>query len=506
MATARSQLTKRLVAFLVFTAAVVVLISLLPFVENFFWNYLAEHYGVMLSPDGTAVTQGPGPHSVLAGTLLSLALNFFRLLRVILWMAVVIAVVRAVWELIQTTVFRGRAQSEISSLIRTVISIAIYIVAFFVLFQSQYPGVQLAPLFTGSTILGIVVGLALQDTLGNLFAGIAMQADKPFVAGDVISLSSGRSGVVEMVSWRGVKIRTFQNKLLVMSNSMMAKEALEVASQDDLSARIVNFETDYSQSPAHTIHVVREAVRQIDNVSAKIRPIVRIRNLGASSLEWEVKYWTEDYKKFNDTDSMIRQRIWYVFNRENIEFAHPTQTIYVHEAPPAAPETDHVATNVERLASIPIFSPLSADEVERLAEHSQRRVYAPGEAIVKIGQEDNSMFVIRRGSVDVRAGKGNDQRTINTLDAGDYFGEMSLLTGEPRTATVIAKEETIVVQITKAALKPILESNPELVDSIVAMVAKRREALDAARPVSALEESEATKGILTSIKRFFGLG
>ena len=70
-------------------------------------------------------------------------------------------------------------------------------------------------------------------------------------------------------------------------------------------------------------------MRQVENVSPKIRPVVRIRDLGDNGLDWEVKYWPEDYTKFNDTDALIRQRIWYVFNREKIDFAFPTRTIHV---------------------------------------------------------------------------------------------------------------------------------------------------------------------------------
>ena len=98
-------------------------------------------------------------------------------------------------------------------------------------------------------------------------------------------------GVVESISWRGVKIRTFQNKLLVLSNSVLGKELVEVAPKDNLNARIVFFNTVYSASPANTASIVREAIRQSDNVSPKMRPVVRIRNLGDNGIDWEVKFW-----------------------------------------------------------------------------------------------------------------------------------------------------------------------------------------------------------------------
>ena len=154
-----------------------------------------------------------------------------------------------------------------------------------------------------------------------------MQADQPFQVGDVVSITSRGSGVVESVSWRGVKIRTFQNKLLIISNAVLGKETIEVAPKKNLNARIVFFNTEYEYSPAKTIQLIRDAVRQVENVTNKLRPVVRIRNLGSDGIEWEVKYWLEDYTKHNDTDALVRQRIWYVFQRENIPFPSPSLSI-----------------------------------------------------------------------------------------------------------------------------------------------------------------------------------
>jgi small-conductance mechanosensitive channel len=442
---------------------------------------------------------------MVSATTVSLVENVFHILKILLWMALVISSVRFVSFLIFETVLRRSGQSEISSLLRTVLSIIIYIVAFFIIFQSQYPTVQLAPLFTGSAILGIVVGLALQDTLGNLFAGIALQADQPFQVGVVVSINSRGSGVVEGVSWRGVKIRTFQNKLLVISNAVLGKETIEVAPRDNLNARLVDFSTLYNASPARTAKLIREAVRHVENVSLKIRPIVRIKRLAESGVDWEVKYWLDDYAKCNDTDALIRERIWYAFNREQIAFPYPTRTLYM-ESPATDISPDEVlSTAAEKLERVSIFSPLSQEEIEKLAQASSTRVFAPGEAIVRRGQEGNSMFVITRGAVKVQIPENSYQRTINNLKANDFFGEMSLLTGQPRTANVIAEDETEVLQIKKSALKPLFAANPDLMKSICEIIEERRELLKSAQTVADLHHSEADGGVLVSIKRFFGM-
>ena len=500
-----SELYRRTLFFLIFAGIVIIVLMVLPFVEDALQQNVLASFGLRIEGDGQIVSNNDVPPTMMTVTLIGVAINVFHIVKIALWMALVIVVVRYVWFLVLKTAFRGSGQTEISSLLKTVVSIVVYIVAFFIVFQSQYPNVQLAPLFTGSTIIGIVVGLALQDTLGNLFAGIALQADQPFQVGDVVTFPNGTGGVIETVSWRGVKIRTFQNKLLVISNSVLGKEAIEVAPKNNINARVVFFNTLYTNSPAKTILAVREAVRHVENVSQKIRPIVRIRNLGDNGIDWEIKYWAEDYTKFNDTDALVRQRVWYVFNREKLDFAFPTRTVYMHPLAEEPTDEEFLNQTVETLSRIPIFSPLSDEELERLARASKDRVFAPGEAIVRRGQEGNSMFVIRRGTVDVQVLQGDEVHTINTLRESDYFGEMSLLTGEPRTATVVATSETEVIQINKSGLKPIFEANPELVQSVSNMIEERRMLLSEITTTEEEQKKKKDRTVIGSIRKFFGI-
>lgn len=500
---AASNLQRKAVSFIISVAVIVLVLSLLPIVEVWLQTSILSQFGMSfvkgweLTPESAAMPMHITYVNAIDATL--------RIIKIVLWMALVIAVVRFLAFFILKTAYRTTKQPEVSSLIKTVSSILIYIIAFFIIFQTQYPRVELTPLFTGSTILGIVVGLALQETLGNLFAGIAMQADQPFQVGDVISITNRGTGVVESVSWRGVKIRTFQNKLLIISNAVLAKESIEVAPKGNLNARAVFFNTEYTDSPTRIIQVVREVVRQAENVTNKIRPVVRIRNLADSGVEWEVKYWLEDYAKHNDTDALIRERIWYVFNRERIAFSSPTLTVTRGTVPAMVAPEIAVDTKTEHLNRVSIFAPLSDDETEQLANASQSRVYAPNEAIVRQGKEGNSMFVILRGSVRVQIPEGTYQKTLNKLGKDDFFGEMSLLTGEPRSASVIAEEETEVLQIKKDALKPIFENNPDLVKTIVELIEERRDLLSTIEEINLEESMHARKGVMGSIKKFFGL-
>lgn len=442
--------------------------------------------------------------SELASELLK---NIFRILKIILWFILIVAIIRFFNSLIFSRALRSTSSYELTNLIRNVVVVLIYIISFFIIFQSQYPGVQLAPLFTGSTIIGIVVGLALQDTLGNLFSGLALQADAPFQIGDVINIPTKGSGVVENITWRGVKIRTFQNKLLIIGNSVLGKETIEVAPKNNLNARTVFFSTVYSESPAKTIQIVRESVRQVENVSAKIRPIVRIRNLGESGIEWEIKYWLDDYSKFNTTDALVRQRVWYALNREKIHFAYPTRTVHLINDEVSEKSVIESENSIyERIKEVELFAPLSEEETETIADAAHLRVFAPDEAIVQKDQPGGSMFVVHKGTVEIQTVDDEGERQIvSVLREGDVFGEMSLLTGEPRSADVIAKDEAQVLQIGKHCLKPIFDKNPALIQLLSKTVEERRAKLLAKEHHDDEKIRQKDKNVFKSVRKFFGL-
>jgi small-conductance mechanosensitive channel len=382
------------------------------------------------------------------------------------------------------------------TLIRNIFTIVAFTILFLIAFTFLFPDVNLGALFTTSAIFGVILGLALQDTLGNFFAGISLQADRPFQVGDVITVGAQRhTGVVEEISWRAIKIRTFQNHVVLIANSNAAKEPIEVCPRDNLNARIVFFNTLYTDSPAKTIHVVREAVREADNVSDKVAPIVRIRNLGDNGVDYEVKYWLQDYAKYNDTDALVRQRIWYAFRRAGLNFAYPTRTLHV------APRRGAIA---ERLSAVDIFAPLSADETTMLAQAAVSHVFAPGETVIRAGDPGESMFVVHKGRVRVQVSENGRPRTVATLNEGDFFGEMALFTGEPRTANVLALEETEVLEIGHAAMKRVFDTNPDLVESLSFIMAERRQGLASPTDSDATHQ-HTSAGILSSIKRFFGL-
>ncbi|MDX6289759.1 MAG: hypothetical protein QOH42_1558 [Blastocatellia bacterium] len=482
MAARSSSRTNRIFIFIFATAGVVLALSLFYHFKPALIDYLAARMSHKAGED-----------------------SLIRIPELILWSILAFLGVRALSTLIFDLLFRIRRGYEAPTLVRNIFSLLAFTGLFVLIFNKIYEEINLGALFTTSAIFGVIIGLALQDTLGNFFAGISLHADRPFQVGDVIVVGPLKhTGVIESITWRAIKIRTFQNHIVLVSNSNAAKEAIEVAPRENLNARLVFFGTLYTDSPAKTIHVVREAVRDADNVSEKITPIVRIRNLGDYSIEWEIKYWLDDYAKYNDTDALVRQRVWYALRRNGLTFAFPTRTLHLERKSIARPVTaeEQIA---DRLSAVDVFSPLSAEELRQLATATVGHVFAPSETLIRAGDEGSSMFVVNNGRVAVQVVERGTPRTVAVLTEGNFFGEMALFTGEPRTANVVALEETEVLEIGHAAMKHIFETNPSLAESISWTIAERQADLAAGSLQASQQSIQESAGVLASIKRFFGL-
>lgn len=479
----RPRFTNKLIIFLVALVAALLAIYLFWSLEGSIRTLLEHRMGTSPSPSATTI---------------------INIVKLILIGILAYLFVRALNFLFFALAFRLK-RIDAPTLIRNIFTIVIFTILFLIAFTFLFPDVPLGSLFTTSAIFGVILGLALQDTLGNFFAGISLQADRPFQVGDVIVVGAERhTGVVEGISWRAIKIRTFQNHVVLIANSNAARAPIEVCPRENLNARLVVFNTLYSDSPAKTIHVVREAVREAENVSTRVPPIVRIRNLGDNGVDYEVKYWLEDYAKYNDTDALVRQRIWYAFRRAGLNFAFPTRTVHVERPSRIAQRDGDGGAVVERLSAVDIFAPLSVEETGMLAQAAVRHVFAPGEMVIRAGDPGSSMFVVHNGKVRVQVNDNGRPRTVATLNEGDFFGEMALFTGEPRTANVVALEETEVLEIGHAAMKRVFDTNPDLVESLSFIIAERRQGLASQADASA-PTTDSSAGLLSAIKRFFGL-
>ena len=204
-----------------------------------------------------------------------------------------------VFDLIATR--KGRVKSPL--LLRQILAVILYFLLFAWATSSAFDVSVTKYIFTG-TVLAAVIGLALQETLGNLFSGVSLHMEESYQVGDVLH-SGDFLGVVEGVSWRSTKIRGFNNQLVVLPNSMLARERLEVFPRDNLNARLLQLTVDAHIPPATVIGILEQAAGHVEGVAHEMPPYARVGAFADSGVVYEVKYYTRDYSKRDRIDSDI---------------------------------------------------------------------------------------------------------------------------------------------------------------------------------------------------------
>ncbi|HEX6097776.1 MAG TPA: mechanosensitive ion channel family protein [Thermoanaerobaculia bacterium] len=414
--------------------------------------------------------------------------------RFLIYIAVAFFIVRAVDYLVFDLVSRRR-NVKAPVLLREIVSIFLFLILL-TWAASFIFTTKVTAFLAGGTVLAAVLGLALQETLGNLFAGIALALEDSFEVGDVIR-SGEHIGVVEALRWRGTRLRTFQNHLVIVPNSVLARAHLEVFPRHNLNARILRISVDKNVPPAVVLEVLAQAASHVDGVSTQLPAFARVAELGETGVTYEIKYHMADYSERDRIDADIRKAVWYALRRNDISIPYPIRT-HVNYEPPSARLAPDVAKIAERLARIDLLSPLAGERLDAIAAATRVHTFAKGETILLHGTPGNSMFVVHDGTVSVRV----DEAEVARLGEGDVFGEMALLTGESRTADVVALSDVTVIEITKEALQPVLRDHPDLAASISSKVAERRGSLDSLRNES---HEEAQRTVVSRIRHWFGL-
>lgn len=371
-------------------------------------------------------------------------------------------------------------------------------------------GYNLGSLFTALGVTSIVLGLALQNTLDNVMAGIALLFERPFNVGDWIAVGD-KSGQVTEVNWRSVRVRTRNHDFLIIPNSVLNKEILVNNSRPTrLHGEDLQLGFSYDDPPNKVKRVLLKAARATRGVLVEPSPIVRTRGYGAYSVDYQVKLFIDDHPRLHDIIDEFMTQVWYAARRNGLTIPFPTQTSYEYRMP--LPTRAAGASPSSALAHVPFFVPMSPEELASLANDTVVFSYGRGERIVHQGEAGDALFIVREGTAIVTiADAQGSEREVARLGRGEFFGEMALLTGEPRTASVTALEDVEAMVIYKDALQGILARRPGLAQEMAEIVEARRQGLRAIAEVMAMPAEQravvkaATGELVARIKRFLGL-
>jgi small-conductance mechanosensitive channel/CRP-like cAMP-binding protein len=407
------------------------------------------------------------------------------------------------------TVFRNHQGYAAPVLLESVMGVVLYGVGISVIAHRWFR-FELTPFLATSAVLGAVVGLAMQDTLGNLFAGIALHTEEPLRVGDWVKMGDAEGRVLQ-VSWRAVRLLTWYGDTITVPNNEAARHAIRNFSAPAAPhSRTLAVGVNYHTPPNKVLAVLQEVLDQVDVALKDPAPALRIIGYGDQSIQYEVRYYIASYEHYRRVEGEVYRLIWYHFRRHGIEIPFPVRDVYLHQVAAQEVKEESPALRLERaLRAIDVFRPLTDDELKAAVASFKQLHYAAGERIIEEGEPGDSFFVVDHGEVEVAKRLSGKTRTLARLVEGQFFGEMALLTGEVRSASVVAATDVDVFRLDKAGFENILGGNPSIAVDISTILAERRDAQSqAAGDVTVpFEETpaEVKQRILTRIRSYFGL-
>jgi CRP-like cAMP-binding protein/small-conductance mechanosensitive channel len=385
-------------------------------------------------------------------------------------------------------------------------------------------GVDVTSIVATSAVVTAVIGLSLQATLGNVVGGLALQVDDSIREGDWIELENKTQGQVKQVRWRHTVLETRDWDTLIVPNSQLLAQSIRVLgkrSGKPAQHRMwVHFGVDFRYAPGLVVQVVSDALRAaaIPNVAADPAPHCICCDLAREHRDsfayYAVRYWLTNLAVDDPTSSLVRERIYMALKRAGIPLALPAVMTFV--SPDDAEHDDRKRTRerafrTAALEGVELFARLSSEERQSLAESVRPAPFTKDEVITREGATAHWLYILTKGNAEVRvSGEGGREHKVADISAPSFFGEMALMTGEPREATVVAKTDVECLRLDKDDFKAVLARRPEIAQEISAILAQRRvelvsvrENLDAEAKSRKLVSERGR--ILESIRDFFGL-
>ena len=404
---------------------------------------------------------------------------------------------------------------EAPRLMQDVVAAAAYLVAGLFLLSGW--GVNLGGLIATSAVLTAVIGFSLQDTLGNLMGGMALQMERSVRPGDWIQVGDKTGRVLE-VRWRQTTIETRDWETVVVPNSLLAKNQFVVLGkrfgEPVQLRRWIHFQIDYRHDPTEVMRSVEEALRRapIQGVAATPEPDCLLTDVRGGNHTMAARYYLTDLVRDAPVDTVVRSRVVVALKRAGVPLGVPAQALFVSTAEERRQRRDR---DVEQgresvLRTTQLFKNLPEEDLATLSDGLRYSPFSAGEILTRQGSEGHDLYVIEKGKIAIRVAANGKETEVAQLGPGAFFGERSLMTGEKRSATTVAMTDVVCYRLPKAELQDILKRRPELADELAEVLARRENELDARRQNLTIQAQEQRieqdrRQLVSKIRNFFGL-
>lgn len=423
--------------------------------------------------------------------------------------ALIVALVnRYVWDIY----FERRKQTPIPHFLREVVALVIFVVALlFVLSFAYHAERGLKSVVATSGVAAVILGFAGQNLLGGIIAGMSLQINRPYKVTDWLKVGDTYGEVME-INWRSTRLRTNDGIYLDIPNNEIVKSTIvNLHYPTELHAMRIRVGVDYNVPPNRVKDALTRAAQSAVNVLPEPKVRVFLVDFAESAMIYEIKYYMGNHSRISETNDAVRTNVWYELKRQRIRIPFPIRTLHLERrAPKPIEEGQEEARAI--LRGEPLFQCLSDDQIDNLVKQSNLNHFGRGERVIEEGAEGDSMFILLRGAAEVSVSKNGSTIPVATLRSGDCFGEMSLLTGEKRSATVRADGDCCVMEISKGVMGEVIRDSPDCLKQLSELLAKRKmetEGIlkDAATSSAdqAAKQREYTATFLKRLKTFFAL-
>ena len=406
---------------------------------------------------------------------------------------------RFIWDPLERAT--GRA---LPGIIRKMFGVLVFTMAGFGIIAFVFDQ-RVTGLLATSGVIAMIIGLAIQINISNIFSGIAINLERSFKIGDWVKIGDFPEGEVTDITWRTTRIRTRFKTMLSIPNSTASESLVENFHHGDTNYWVgFTVHIDPKHSPKTVEKLLKDAVLATGGLT---NPWVMLSCMN----DWSADYWcygiAEDYETKLNRQNELWHNVMTHLQRAGMTPALQRQDLHMFRGHEYHIENPRDPMHV--LKGVDLFGGLDASELEQLAQNMSPRTFHAGESIVTQGAAGDSLFVIVEGAVGVWINIEDDQQIeVAKMGAGAFFGEMALLTGEPRSASIIAAGDCFVFEIGKDQIASLIQANPRVTEMMSEELTRRtmnREAQKKKHSEEQLDETNVYHQFLGKITAFFSV-
>ncbi len=442
-------------------------------------------------------------HAIKIGFWISGAHLFNVLLRIFFWDAIVSKTIHG----------------EVPRLLIHFFSLVVYLITVMISVGHVFHK-PLTGLWATSGLMALILGFALRNMILDLFTGLAVNIERPYKIGDWIEIKMDSPaqnifGEIIDINWRATRLRSEEDKIVILPNSLLNTFILTKYTTENVKVR---FETEIRLDSSYKIERAKRIIEAAANKVLKEngffeypKASVIVNKANEFGVNYLVRYWINPWKGIYPAQARdkINSAIFEYLSFSGIKPSFPKQEVYYSKLPPRITDATSNEYRLQLLNKVSLFSCLESEEIEELANLINHRMFPKGTNIIKLGEPGDSMFILGEGLLEVKVkGINGGEHVVGEIFPGQFFGEMSLLTGEPRSATITAVTDVIVFEIAKDDVENLFRRRASLLEDISQIVAERRASNIAAIESLSAQQTEQhidnfAQNLLKNIRRYF---